>query len=136
MYVLLSLAVAVAVAVADFLLLTNFKASVLMTGGTLFAFLIHYGSSQGAIYDTAPEHLKGLMRKRVWYEAALEFIKYELIIALALIGGILFLWYVPRDYTMNIAGVAGSIVVLMLSSFAAHLCGTLRGMQVVLSGKA
>ncbi|MCH7492441.1 hypothetical protein IID19_02495 [Patescibacteria group bacterium] len=136
MYVLLSLAVAVAVAVADFLLLTNFKALVLMVGGTLFAFLIHYGVSKAAIYDTAPKHLKRLMRQRVWYEAALEFVKYELIIVIVLIAGILFLWYVPRDYSMNMAGVAGSIVVLMLSSFAAHLCGTLRGMQVVLSGKA
>ena len=132
MYILLSLGIAAAVVVVAFQLLTNFKASVLMVGGTLIAFFINYGMSKEAIYDTAPQHLKGLVKKWIWYKAELNFIKIAIITALIFIGTIQFFWYLPHGFSMNFMGTAGSVIVLMISSFMAHLFGTLRGIQIVL----
>lgn len=112
---------------ADYIMLTNFKAFVFMSAGTLLTYTIVYGLSMTAAGETAEQYRDSLMYRWVWYRVGLGQALTALLCAVFCIMVIGFLFYYQRGYSVNASGVFGVLAVLVTSSFYSHYIGTLRG---------
>ncbi|MFA5135022.1 MAG: hypothetical protein WC505_04545 [Patescibacteria group bacterium] len=130
MFPLLAVALIASVAVADFTLLTNFKASVLLALGSAAILTATYSLSCSMIGSTAQSEWKGLMLRREWYYVSLKWWLVCICATALFVGPIYLLYYLPKGYDVNIPGIAFGTVALMVGSFLAHLLGTLRGFSV------
>jgi len=130
MYLSFTLVVGLGIVAADFGFLTNFKASLLMSIGSVLTVLCCYSLSSWAISGTAQEYWKGLMRTWDWYVTWFVYCIVAIIVALVCVLAFYLIVYVPKEYGVNLTGIAVTCLVLVLASYFAHIFGTLRGFEV------
>lgn len=130
MYPRLTFMVFVVAAVADFVFLTNFWASVLMSLGLLVVVWAVYSVSSFSIGGTHKCYWRRLMFRWKWYSTWCTYCGIALFVSLLFILPIYYLYYVPRGYVANIAGIGWTLVVMMGEIFLAYVFGTRRGFEV------
>lgn len=130
MYPLFTVMVIAGAIVADFYFLTNSRASVLMALGSVIVIGIEYGESKWNIGGTEKEHWEGLMLRWRWYKVFLQSCVSYLVVSLLFIVPIYFIFYAPKGYAVNVAGIALTLLVMLMAIFLAHVFGTRRGFQV------
>lgn len=129
MYLILLLLIIAGVAVADFALMTNFTATLMMVVYTALVCLLHYFTNTEMTDKTPRSYQRGLFRSKDWYTAWYINVKVAVMLAVLGILFILFCWYMPNGYSVNVIGLLGAVGVLVVAASFAHFVGTLNGLQ-------
>ncbi len=129
MYLMMLFLMAVVVAFADFMFLTNFKASVLIAIGTAIVVFMNYRFSISAIGETRNDYRQKIFSYWRWYHDEFDMAIKSTGWAISLTVAILFFWYLPKGYTINWRGVILAITIVPIASIIAGILGTKRGLQ-------
>jgi uncharacterized BrkB/YihY/UPF0761 family membrane protein len=122
------------VILADYVLITNTKATILIIIGTVVVSLLNYYFSILACEETVKTNLATLLRKLRWYLIEIATGGKIFAFAIVCIGAIWLIRYLPNNYTVNWRGLIGALIVLFVATFVSGFLGTKRGISKCLSG--
>jgi len=117
------------VAYADYVLITNTKATILIIVGTIAVSIWNYNFSIQACEETFKSELRTLLKKLRWYGIEIVTTGKILFFALVCICAIWFVRYLPNDYAVNWTGLIGALIVLVVATFVSGFLGAKRGVS-------
>jgi len=114
---------------ADFMLLTNFKASVLITVCTLVIIFLNYRNTISAIGETSGRYHATIFQNVDWYKAEWRMTYGSFLCAASCALLIIMYWYLPKHYSINWVGLLSVLFIVPITSIIAGVLGTKRGLQ-------